>query len=81
MVELQGEAYFEVQEQFLHIDKHKPFIVSTPQQEVKVLGTHFNINAYPDEPATRTAYFWKLLNSPIFLRKASCNLDIPSTIP
>lgn len=46
---LSGEAYFEVFK-----DKAHPFVVQTDQQEVKVLGTHFNVNAYPDEPSTRT---------------------------
>lgn len=48
-VELLGEAYFEVAK-----DKQHPFIVKTTGQEVKVLGTHFNINSYADEPAIRT---------------------------
>ena len=38
-VELTGEAYFEVAH-----DKEKPFRVISNGQEVKVLGTHFNIN-------------------------------------
>lgn len=56
-VELKGEAYFEVAKQ-LKEEKGKqervPFIVMTSKQEVEVLGTHFNINAYTDEPAVRT---------------------------
>lgn len=48
-VELMGEAYFEVSK-----DKKHPFIVTSPGQEIKVLGTHFSINAYTDEPVTRT---------------------------
>jgi transmembrane sensor len=48
-VELSGEAYFEVAK-----DKAHPFIVTTSQQSVKVLGTHFNINAYDEEPAVKT---------------------------
>ena len=48
-VELQGEAYFQVAK-----DKQHPFIVKTAQQEVKVLGTHFNINSYADETSTKT---------------------------
>lgn len=43
-VVLTGEAYFEVQ-----TDAGHPFIVKTAVQEVKVLGTEFNIHAYPDE--------------------------------
>ncbi|WP_316812650.1 FecR family protein [Pedobacter heparinus] len=48
-VKLEGEAYFEVAKDKLH-----PFIVETDKQQVKVLGTHFNVNAYPDEVLTRT---------------------------
>jgi len=44
-VDLQGEAYFNVTK-----DAHHPFIVSTPQQaDIKVYGTHFDVEAYPDE--------------------------------
>jgi ferric-dicitrate binding protein FerR (iron transport regulator) len=35
-------------------NKAKPFIVSTNKSEIKVLGTHFNINAYDDEEYQRT---------------------------
>lgn len=48
-VELNGEAYFEVEK-----DKAKPFIVKTSQQELVVLGTHFNVNSYTDEAQTVT---------------------------
>ncbi|SER08979.1 FecR family protein [Pedobacter rhizosphaerae] len=49
LVTLQGEAYFEVAK-----DKAHPFVVSTDKQTVEVLGTHFNINSYPDEKVTKT---------------------------
>lgn len=49
LVELTGEAYFEVAH-----NKTVPFRVKTQQQQVEVLGTHFNINAYDDEGATAT---------------------------
>lgn len=42
-VELTGEAYFQIAKDKLH-----PFIVKTNLQEVQVLGTHFNVNSYPD---------------------------------
>jgi len=48
-VKLQGEAYFEIFK-----DKSHPFVVSTANQEVEVLGTHFNINSYSDEKVTTT---------------------------
>ncbi|MBS7562918.1 FecR family protein [Mucilaginibacter sp. Bleaf8] len=49
VVELTGEAYFEVAH-----NKEKPFKVLSNGQVVQVLGTHFNINAYPDEDAIKT---------------------------
>jgi transmembrane sensor len=48
-VELTGEAYFEVAKDASH-----PFIVKTAHQEVKVLGTHFNVNSYVSEKLTKT---------------------------
>jgi ferric-dicitrate binding protein FerR (iron transport regulator) len=48
-VELSGEAYFEVAKNL-----QQPFKVQTVNQVVEVLGTHFNINSYADEPSVRT---------------------------
>lgn len=48
-VTLTGEAYFEV----AHLKK-QPFVVKTNAEEVEVLGTHFNVNTYNDEPETKT---------------------------
>jgi hypothetical protein len=48
-VELTGEAYFEVAH-----NAAKPFRVYSKSQIVEVLGTHFNINTYDDEPAIKT---------------------------
>ncbi|TKC07047.1 FecR family protein [Pedobacter frigoris] len=48
-VKLTGEGYFEVAK-----DKMHPFVVQTGNQEVEVLGTHFNINAYLDEQSVNT---------------------------
>lgn len=48
-VELTGEAYFEVAK-----NAARPFRVTSGNQTVEVLGTHFNINAYNDEPWVRT---------------------------
>lgn len=49
LVEVNGEAYFEVTKNTL-----MPFKVIANDVEVKVLGTHFNVTAYPDEPNIRT---------------------------
>jgi ferric-dicitrate binding protein FerR (iron transport regulator) len=48
-VRLTGEAYFEITK-----DKTRPFIVATDKQDVEVLGTHFNVNCYVDEPIAKT---------------------------
>jgi len=48
-VEIIGEAYFEV----FH-NPEKPFIVTANQTDITVIGTHFNINSYPDEPTMKT---------------------------
>jgi transmembrane sensor len=48
-IKLSGEAYFEISK-----DKDHPFVVVTHNQEVTVLGTHFNINSYADETVTKT---------------------------
>lgn len=52
-VKLIGEAYFEVTKQQDN-DQSIPFIVRSNQQDVKVLGTKFNVNAYPNEPVSTT---------------------------
>lgn len=44
---IEGEAYLEVAH-----DPTKPFTVVTNKVQVKVLGTKFNISAYPEDPAT-----------------------------
>lgn len=48
MVSVTGEMYFEVEP-----DKNHPFIVQYGNKRVEVLGTHFNVNAYDDEPDSR----------------------------
>ncbi len=44
-----GEAFFEVTE-----NKDRPFVVKTSALAVKVLGTSFNVSAYPDDNAIQT---------------------------
>jgi ferric-dicitrate binding protein FerR (iron transport regulator) len=54
-VQLNGEAYFEVAPQHLKGRPGKvPFKVNVNGMQVEVLGTHFNVMAYPDEPVMKT---------------------------
>ncbi len=62
-VEINGEGYFEIQP-----NKEVPFIVSSKKLTVRVLGTHFNINAYEDEAEEKVA-----------LLEGSVQLSSPST--
>ena len=48
-VSLQGGAYFEVAK-----DPSHPFVVETGEVQVEVLGTHFNVEAYPRDREVRT---------------------------
>jgi ferric-dicitrate binding protein FerR (iron transport regulator) len=49
LVELSGEAYFEVTH-----DTKAPFIVLTSDLKIKVLGTKFNVQAYPNDKFIET---------------------------
>lgn len=54
-VEVTGEVYFEVAHANDRQGKRRiPFIVVANGATVEVLGTHFNINAYTDEPYATT---------------------------
>jgi len=48
-VNLEGEAFFDVVK-----DVHRPFFIVTKEISIKVLGTVFNVKAYPDEDKTET---------------------------
>lgn len=49
VVQLTGEAYFEVAH-----NKQKPFRVESAGAHIEVLGTHFNVMAYANEPQMET---------------------------
>jgi len=66
-VKLSGEAYFEVAK-----NQQFPFVVQTNQQQIEVLGTHFNINAYADDGAVRTT----LEEGAVKVRSGNTVLDI-----
>ena len=63
-VEVSGEAYFKVAK-----NAEKPFYVVSGGQEVRVLGTEFNVHAYNDEPAI----FTTLVEGSIALKPVSGN--------
>jgi len=48
-VTITGEVYFEVAH-----NASQPFRVKSAGQMIEVLGTHFNVNTYSDEPAVKT---------------------------
>jgi len=48
-VSITGEAYFEVAH-----NPDKPFIVESREQEIRVLGTHFNVMSYSNEASVKT---------------------------
>lgn len=71
-VEVSGEAYFEVAEKKDERGSKVPFYVkimheNADAEEVQVLGTHFNINAYDDEADTKVT----LLEGSIKVSKGS----------
>ena len=49
-VTLTGEGFFDVQKM-----KGKPFIIHTASLDIKVLGTVFNVKAYPEDSQTETS--------------------------
>ena len=49
-VELSGEAYFDIQ----HDTRH-PFIVKVGEQKIRVFGTRFSVNAYPEDNIIETS--------------------------
>ena len=61
-VEVTGEAYFEIAK-----NPSMPFKVQAGSGEIDVLGTHFNVNAYADEPSVKTT----LLEGAVAVKKAT----------
>lgn len=49
-VYLQGEAFFDVAR-----NEQKPFVIGLKKAEVKVLGTSFNVKAYPEDEKMETS--------------------------
>lgn len=57
VVELDGEAYFEVAK-----DPNRPFIVKMKEYDIQVVGTSFNVSNYQNEGMTRTTLCSGLIN-------------------
>ena len=66
-VEITGEAYFEIAH-----DITKPFKVAVNGLEVRVLGTHFNVNGYKDEADSKIT----LLEGSIRLEKGGSSTQL-----
>ena len=82
-VRMTGEIYFEIAKiEVGSGDKKRiPFYVETSNQKIEVLGTHFNVNAYEDEPATTTTLLEgsvkvisKKRNESVLLKPGQCAL-------
>lgn len=63
-VKLSGEGYFQVAK-----NAGRPFIIHTAMVDVKVLGTEFNLRAYPNESKTETALISGLVEVTIHRQK------------
>lgn len=50
VIKLEGQAYFDIKR-----DEERPFIVKTAYIDVEVLGTAFDVMAYPNEKVIRTS--------------------------
>lgn len=78
-VELIGEAYFEVARHIYSTKegpKRLPFTVLSRGLETAVLGTHFNVKAYPDETTIKTTLLEGLVRvTPLRMRKAFKGAD------
>lgn len=91
-VQLEGEGYFEVARQFYKPGKGNakpaplPFVVQSRDQEVEVLGTHFNICAYENENSVNTTLLegsvkvTKTQNSSVLLKPGEQAVNTAATI-
>ncbi|MDH6304116.1 transmembrane sensor [Parabacteroides sp. PF5-5] len=83
IVELDGEAYFEVTK-----DKKKTFIVKTNKYNIEVLGTTFNVEAYNNKETFSAALFTGRIKlyqeeekeTSIFLNKGECAKLVDNTL-
>jgi len=65
-VKLEGEAYFDVKR-----NEKQPFVIEVPDMNIRVLGTKFNVMAYPEFPYTE-----------VVLESGKVHLEgIPNNVP
>jgi transmembrane sensor len=82
LVELTGEAYFEIAKVMYRPhgkggkEERMPFIVVTNTQEIEVLGTNFNVYAYDNEKSVKTT----LVEGSIRLRPVIQMGKLPGTL-
>jgi transmembrane sensor len=82
IVELSGEAYFEIAKVMFKPhgksgkEERMPFIVVTNTQEIEVLGTNFNVYAYDSEKSVKTT----LVEGSIRLRPVIQMGKLPGTL-
>lgn len=53
-VSVSGEVYFEIAKVKNENQEAIPFVVESGRQEIRVLGTHFNVQAYPENQEIET---------------------------
>jgi transmembrane sensor len=70
-VQLSGEAFFDVKK-----NKDIPFIVTTTELNIKVLGTSFNVKAYPEEGTIETT----LIKGLVTISKSGSGLNSKDVI-
>ncbi|MCD8167244.1 MAG: FecR domain-containing protein [Bacteroides sp.] len=61
---LEGEAYFQVAP-----NKNHPFIITTSKFDIKVLGTSFNVKAYPEDE-----------NNSVTVESGKVQIDLPEAM-
>lgn len=85
VVQLRGEAFFEIAKVYSMGKQNQqtervPFIVVTGSQQVEVLGTHFNVMAYADEPGVATTLIEGSVMITPLLQKKTISSAVKGTI-
>lgn len=81
IVRLSGEAYFEVAKVWTKQHHNIPFIVISDNQEIEVLGTHFNVRAYPKTSIKTTLVEGSVRVTPLTSNNQPVSADPAMTDP